>query len=169
MSGRSLEDPAFHAWTCARLDAAGSASCAKLCLEITETAAMGNLAQASSFIAALRLRGVRIALDDFGAGASSFGYLKRLAVDYLKIDGQFVRELLTDALDDAALRCFVDVAKVVGIKTIAECVESQAVLHRLEQMGIDFVQGNHVHRPVPLDDLLTAVTVDDVQRFSKGS
>ena len=155
MSGHSLEDPAFHAWTCAKLDAAGSELCARLCFEITETAAMSNFAQASAFISALRLRGVRIALDDFGAGASSFGYLKRLAVDYLKIDGQFVRGLLTDALDDAALRCFVDVAKVVGIRTIAECVESQAVMLRLERMGIDFAQGNHIHRALPIDDLLT--------------
>lgn len=169
MSGRSLEDPAFHAWTYAKLDAVGPALCAKLCFEITETAAMGNLAQASAFIAALRLRGVRIALDDFGAGASSFGYLKRLAVDYLKIDGQFVRGLLTEVLDDAALRCFVDVAKVVGMKTIAECVESRAVMRRLEQMGVDFVQGDHIQRALPIDDLLTFVAADDPQEISAAA
>jgi len=154
LSGHSVGDPAFHVWACERLDKAGPALCSKLCLEITETSGVANLAQAAAFIAALRSRGVRVALDDFGSGTASFGYLKKLSVDFLKIDGQFVREMLTDALNEAAVRCFVDVAKVVGMKTIAEFVESPAVMSRLERMGVDYAQGFLVHEPEPIDGLL---------------
>jgi EAL domain-containing protein (putative c-di-GMP-specific phosphodiesterase class I) len=99
---------------------------------------------------------VRVALDDFGAGASSFGYLKNMPVDYLKIDGQFIRDLVTDPLDEVAVRCFVDVAKVVRIKTVAEFVENDAVLQRLHSIGIDFAQGFLMHRPAPIVELLEA-------------
>ena len=105
------------------------------------------------FIQAVRALHVRIALDDFGAGASSFGYLKTLPVDYLKIDGQFVSNLIDSPLDEVTVRCFVDVAKVVGVKTVAEMVEGPAVLERLERLGVDFVQGYLIHRPAPIDDL----------------
>jgi len=94
--------------------------------------------------------GLRTALDDFGAGASSFGYLKKLPLDHLKIDGQFVRDVLTDPLNAAAIRCFVDVAAVVGLKTVAEFVENEAVLQHLVVLGVDFAQGFHIHRPGPL-------------------
>jgi len=102
----------------------------------------------------VRAFGVRISLDDFGAGASSFGYLKSLRVDYLKIDGQFIRDLVDDPLDDAAVRCFVDVARVVGVKTVAEYVDRDAVLQRVHALGIDFAQGFHLHKPEPIDLLL---------------
>jgi EAL domain-containing protein (putative c-di-GMP-specific phosphodiesterase class I) len=95
-----------------------------------------------------------VALDDFGAGASSFGYLKSLPVDCLKISGQFVRGLVDDALDDAAVRCFVDVARVVGVHTVAERVEEQGVLRRLAEIGVDYAQGYLLHRPEPLARLL---------------
>ena len=94
--------------------------------------------------------GLRTALDDFGAGASSFGYLKKLPLDHLKIDGQSVRDVLTDPLNAAAIRCFVDVAAVVGLKTVAEFVENEAVLQHLVVLGVDFAQGFHIHRPGPL-------------------
>jgi EAL domain-containing protein (putative c-di-GMP-specific phosphodiesterase class I) len=154
LSGHSVGDPAFHVWACGKLDEAGPALCSRLCFEITETAGVANLAQAAAFIAELRSRGVRVALDDFGSGTASFGYLKKLSVDFLKIDGQFVRDMLTDALNEAAVRCFVDVAKVVGMKTIAEFVESPAVMSRLERMGVDYAQGFLVHQPEPIDGLL---------------
>jgi EAL domain-containing protein (putative c-di-GMP-specific phosphodiesterase class I) len=98
--------------------------------------------------------GVRGALDDFGAGASSFGYLKSLPVDFLKIDGQFVRDLIHDALDEAAVRCFVDVAQVVGMQTVAEFVDSPAVLQRLREIGVNFAQGFLQHEPMPLSELI---------------
>ena len=121
-----------------------------LCFEITETAAVTNMGDAALFIAEVHKLGVRVALDDFGAGASSFGYLKNLTVDYLKIDGQFVRELENNPLHAAAVRCFVEVAKVVGMRTVAEFVESQLVRDHLQGLGVDFAQGYLVHKPEPL-------------------
>jgi EAL domain-containing protein (putative c-di-GMP-specific phosphodiesterase class I) len=154
LSGQSIGDGAFHCWAFEVLCEAGPLICQRLCFEITETAAVTNLTDAALFIEQVRELGVRIALDDFGAGASSFGYLKRLPVDYLKIDGQFIRDLVTDPLDEAAVRCFVDVAKVVGVQTVAEFVDQPAVLERLRQIGVDFAQGFLVHRPAPLHELL---------------
>jgi EAL domain-containing protein (putative c-di-GMP-specific phosphodiesterase class I) len=136
------------------LSEAGTAVCRSLCLEITETAAVTNMAVAAGFIAKVRAAGVRVALDDFGVGASSFGYLKNFQIDYLKIDGQFIRDLLTDPLNDAAVRCFADVARVIGVETVAEFVDQPAVLARLEEIGIDFAQGYLLHRPAPLDELI---------------
>ena len=157
LSGQSVGDRSFHRWALDLLAEAGPHLCARLCLEITETAAVTHMADAAVFIDDVRAVGVRVALDDFGAGASSFGYLKTLAVDFLKIDGQFVRDMIDDPLDEAAVRCFADVAKVLGVQTVAEFVDKPAVLERLRGMGIDFAQGYLLHRPAPIDELLTAV------------
>jgi diguanylate cyclase (GGDEF)-like protein/PAS domain S-box-containing protein len=156
LSGQSVEDAAFHRWAIAMLADAGPRICSRICLEITETAAVTSMADAALFIGRLRAIGVRVALDDFGAGASSFGYLKSMPVDFLKIDGQFVRDILTDRLDEAAVRCFADVAAVVGMQTIAEFTDSEAVLQRLETIGIDFAQGYYLHKPAPIAELLEA-------------
>jgi EAL domain-containing protein (putative c-di-GMP-specific phosphodiesterase class I) len=128
----------------------------KLCFEITETAAITHIADAALFIEQVRATGVRIALDDFGAGASSFGYLKTLPVDFLKIDGQFITTLASNALDDAAVRCFANVAKVIGVRTVAEFVDKPDVLARLRDIGIDFGQGFLLHKPEPIAALLEA-------------
>lgn len=154
LSGQSVGDRAFHQRAIDMLTAAGPEVCHCLCLEITETAAITNLVEAASFIAQLHALGVRIALDDFGAGASSFGYLKSLSVDLIKIDGQFIKDLIDDPLDDAAVRCFVDVARVVGVKTVAEFVDKPEVLQRVGDIGIDFAQGFLLHRPQPLEQVL---------------
>ena len=154
LSGQSFGDAKFQRETLVRLRRAGGEICASLCFEITETAAVTNLGDAASFINELRALGVRVALDDFGAGASSFGYLKSLPVDYLKIDGQFVRDLTEDALDAAAVRCFAEVARVMNVKTVAEFVETPAVLDQLRDIGIDFVQGWLLHEPAPIGELL---------------
>jgi diguanylate cyclase (GGDEF)-like protein/PAS domain S-box-containing protein len=154
LSGLSVGDRAFHAWAGKILADAGPQICARLCLEITETAAITNPADAATFIQAVRALGVKVALDDFGAGASSFGYLKSLPVDYLKIDGQFIRDLVTDKLDRAAVRCFVDVAKAIGVETVAEFVDDAAVLEHLHEIGVDFAQGFLMHRPEPIEALL---------------
>jgi len=159
LSGQSVGDRAFHAWAKTMLLQAGSDVCSRLCLEITETATVTNLADAAIFIAAVRAAGVKVALDDFGAGASSFGYLKTLPVDYLKIDGQFIRDLTQDPLDDAAVRCFTDVARVVGVKTVAEFVEQPDVLARLRQIGVDYAQGYLIHRPEPIEMLIQEALV----------
>jgi diguanylate cyclase (GGDEF)-like protein/PAS domain S-box-containing protein len=154
LSGQSVGDRAFHRHAIEVLDAAGPAICQRICLEITETAAVTNMADAAVFIEQVRALGVRIALDDFGAGASSFGYLKTLKVDLLKIDGSFIRDLIDDPLDDAAVRCFVDVARVVGAKTVAEFVDRPAVLQRVREIGIDYAQGFLLHRPEPMEGVL---------------
>ena len=109
----------------------------KLCFEVTETAAITNLLVATEFIESLRSRGVRFALDDFGSGASSFGHLKALPVDYLKIDGQFITDIEHDPIDQAMVRCICEVAKAVGKRTVAEFVETSAVAEVLRDMGAD--------------------------------
>jgi EAL domain-containing protein (putative c-di-GMP-specific phosphodiesterase class I) len=154
LSGQSIGDRVFHRYVAEVLQSAGPAVCQRLCLEITETAAVTNLADAAVFVEQVRALGVRVALDDFGAGASSFGYLKSLGVDLIKIDGQFIRDLIDDPLDAAAVRCFVDVAKVVGVATVAECVDRPEVLQRVRELGIDYAQGFLLHKPEPLQDVL---------------
>ena len=151
LSGQSVGDRVFHRWAVQVLSAAGREICCKLCFEITETSAVTNLADAALFIAQVRAVGVRVALDDFGAGASAFGYLKNMPVDFLKIDGQFIRDLVTDPLDEVTVRCFAEIAKVVGMKTVAKFVDRQDVLTKLDVMGIDFAQGFLIHRPEPLE------------------
>jgi len=158
LSGQSIGDRAFHRHAIDTLNAAGPEVVHRLCFEITETAAITNLGDAAVFIDQVRALGVRIALDDFGAGASSFGYLKSLAVDILKIDGQFIKNIIEDPLADAAVRCFIEVAKVVNVKTVAEFVDRREVLARLGEIGIDYVQGFLLHRPEALETLLGSAT-----------
>lgn len=155
LSGQSLGDRSFHRYV-ADLVAEARFDVTRLCFEVTETAAITHLGDAAVFMSEMRTLGIRIALDDFGAGTSSFGYLKTLPVDVLKIDGQFIGDLPHDALDLAAVRCFRDVARVVGMHTVAEFVETEAVLAQLGEIGIDFAQGYLVHRPEPLSGLLGA-------------
>jgi diguanylate cyclase len=159
LSGQSVGDRSFHRWALELLARAGPQVCGALCLEITETAAVTHIADAAAFIDQVRACGVKVALDDFGAGAASFGYLKTLRVDTLKIDGQFVRDLVDDPLDEVAVRCFADVAKVMGLTTVAEFVDKPAVLARLKAMDVDFAQGYLLHEPAPIDELIEPVPV----------
>jgi EAL domain-containing protein (putative c-di-GMP-specific phosphodiesterase class I) len=159
LSGQSIGDRAFHRHAIESFRDAGPRICAQVCVEITETAAVTNMADAAVFVRQIRTLGVQVALDDFGAGASSFGYLKTLPVDYLKIDGQFVRDLVDDPMDEAAVRCFAEVARIVGVKTVAEFVDRPEVLAKLRAMGIDYAQGFLLHRPAPLQDLLSTGVV----------
>lgn len=153
LSGQSIGDRAFHRHAIELFDILGADICKRVCLEITETSAITNLADAGGFIDEMRKLGVRIALDDFGSGASSFGYLKTLTVDLIKIDGQFIKDLPEDALDDSAVRCFVDVARVVGVKTVAEYVEREEVLVRIKELGINYAQGFYLHKPCPISEI----------------
>ena len=162
LSGQSVGDRAFHRLAVDLLKAAGPQVCARVCLEITETAAITHMADAALFVEEVRALGVRTALDDFGAGASSFGYLKTLKVDLLKIDGQFVKDVIDDPLDDAAVRCFVDVARVVGLQTVAEFVGRPEVLGRVREIGVDFAQGFLLHQPEPLDQVLAGWSLQTV-------
>jgi diguanylate cyclase (GGDEF)-like protein len=154
LSGQSIGDRAFQRWVLGALEEAGYSICTRLTFEITETSAVTNLADARHFFVKVRSLGIRVALDDFGAGASSFGYLKNIQIDILKIDGQFVKNIVLERLDAAAVRCFVDIAKVIGVKTVAEYVESDAVFEQLRQMGVDYAQGYLLHQPEPLDRMM---------------
>jgi diguanylate cyclase (GGDEF)-like protein/PAS domain S-box-containing protein len=154
LSGVSVSDYAFHRYAIQTLRAAGTEICQRLCLEVTETAAISNMNDAVAFIDQVRALGCRVALDDFGAGTSSFGYLKSLPVDMIKIDGQFVTNMNNAPLDEAAVQCFVQVAKIVGVQVVAECVEQQDVYDRLKALGVDWVQGFLLHHPQPLHELL---------------
>lgn len=125
----------------------------KLCFEITETAAISNFSYATNFINQLKAQGCLFSLDDFGSGLSSFAYLKNLPVDYLKIDGLFVKDILDDQVDLAMVKSINEVGHVMNKKTIAEFVENEAIFNLLKTLGIDYAQGYGIGKPVPLDEL----------------
>jgi diguanylate cyclase (GGDEF)-like protein/PAS domain S-box-containing protein len=118
-----------------------------ICFEITETAAISNLARVIHFMQTLRKLGCKFSLDDFGSGLSSFTYLKNLPVDYLKIDGQFIRNVAEDSVDESMVRAINEVGRAMGIATIAERVESKEVLDKLGDLGVEFAQGFFIARP----------------------
>jgi diguanylate cyclase (GGDEF)-like protein/PAS domain S-box-containing protein len=120
-----------------------------ICFEITETTAVTSLSKASDFISALRRLGCRFALDDFGVGMSSFTYLKHLPVDFLKIDGSFVRSMLDDPVDRALVETIHKIGHVLGMQTVAEAVESDAVLEALRAIGVEYAQGYGIAEPEP--------------------
>ena len=153
LSGQSLGDASFMAFVLQSL-AQTTLRCDKLCFEITETAAIGNLQAANRFINALRELGCKFALDDFGSGLSSFAYLRNLPVDVLKIDGQFVKDIAHDPVSLAMVKSIHEIGCLMGKQTVAEFVESQAILNRLREIGVHYAQGYAVGYPVPLDQVL---------------
>ncbi len=152
VSGHSLNDAGFAEFVVGQLQALRVPP-SLVCFEITETTAIANLKSAIAFMKELHNFGCRFALDDFGSGVSSFAYLRSLPVDILKIDGQFVRDMATDEVDAGMVTAIHEIARVMNKETVAEFVETNAVLKRLEQVGVDFAQGYGVGRPAPLDSL----------------
>jgi len=154
LSGQSLGDEALLEHIITLLNN-GTVPADKIVFEITETAAVNNLREATNFISILKSHGCKFSLDDFGSGLSSFAYLKNLRVDYLKIDGMFVKDILDDPIDAAMVRSINEIGHVMNIKTIAEFVENQEVQQQLEGIGVDFVQGYGISKPFPIDELLS--------------
>ncbi len=165
VSAQSITDPAFRSFVIDRIER-GRVPASKLCFEITETAVMANLNEARAFIDAVRARGCRVALDDFGSGLSSFGYLKHLDIDILKIDGMFVRDIDSDSIDFALVRSICELGRTLGKSTIAEWAESDAVVSRLVDVGVDYVQGFALHIPCRLDELMRQVVPDPERDYA---
>ncbi|WP_313435608.1 EAL domain-containing protein [Stenotrophomonas sp.] len=155
VSAQSIAEPSFLAFVCDLLER-NRALAAKLCFEITETAAISNLTQARAFIDAVKARGCRMALDDFGSGLSSFGYLRQLPADMLKIDGAFVRDMDTDPVSRATVRAISELGRELQMEVVAEWVETSEVAATLTELGVQGLQGYGIERPQPLERLTLA-------------
>ena len=149
LSGQSLTDEKFLPFVIDQFQTSGLQG-HQICFEITETAAIASYSQANRFIHALKDLGCKFALDDFGTGLSSFGYLKHFPVDYLKIDGSFVKEILHDPIDREMVRSSNEIGHLTGKQTIAEFAENAEIISMLRGMGVDFAQGYGVDKPKPV-------------------
>ena len=157
LSGISLNDPSFIELV---LQALGDpAIAAAVCFEITETAAVTHLNDAIYFMRELKSRGCKFALDDFGSGLSSFMYLRTLPVDFLKIDGQFIAQIAGNPIDRSMVEAIARIGKALGIATVAECVETAAVLEELRRLEVDYAQGYYIAKPRPIRELPDAPAV----------
>ena len=159
LSGQSLSDDDILEFINEEIDQSGI-SPERLCFEVTESAAVSNLKKAQAFIDALRDRGCRISLDDFGAGLSSFAYLKNFNVDTLKIDGSFIVDITDNRISESMVAAITQVAKVMELETVAEYVESDATRKLIAELGVDYAQGHAVGKHEPLDKVLTRLLDD---------
>ena len=151
LSGQTIGDPSFADFVRAEFRRHATPP-GYICFEITETSAIANLSTARVFFEQMKALGCSFSLDDFGAGMSSFGYLKNLEVDYLKIDGGFVKDIVEDRIDRAMVEMIHHIGRVTGKRTIAEFVESDAILEALREIGVDYAQGYAIARPRPFID-----------------
>jgi diguanylate cyclase (GGDEF)-like protein len=158
LSGQSLQDDSFLPFVTDMIEETGVPP-SVLCFELTETATIGNLAKAQNFMRVLQNLGCQFALDDFGTGVSSLAYLKDLSVNYLKIDGSFVRDALGNARSESMIKAIAQLAKVMCMETIAEYVETDALRVRMADLGVDYGQGFAMGRAQPLEDLLEELAV----------
>ena len=152
LSGASLTDKSFMKFLVDEINQSNLHN--KICFEITETALISNLSVAARFIDKLHDMGIRFSLDDFGSGLSSFAYLKNLHVDYLKIDGYFVKDIASNPIDRAMVNSIHEIGSVMGKTTIAEFVEDDEILSILREIGVDYAQGYGIGKPAPLSDIL---------------
>ncbi|NKB99737.1 MAG: DUF1631 family protein [Pseudomonadales bacterium] len=153
VSGHSVNDTTFPDFVLEQFGRT-QAPTAKVCFEITETAAIANLDNAIDFMNRMRIIGCSFSLDDFGTGLSSYSYLRNLPVDFVKIDGVFVRDIANNPADYAVVRSINEIGHYMGKKTIAEYVEDEKILENLKEIGVDFAQGYQVSKPCLLDDLV---------------
>ena len=153
LSGLSLSDETMLGFISDQFRKWPAVPTHKICFEITETAAISNFTFASNFIHQLKEQGCLFSLDDFGSGLSSFAYLKKLPVDYLKIDGLFVKDIMDDEVDRAMVKSINEVGHIMNKKTIAEFVENEHIFKLLKELGVDYGQGYCIGKPVPLDQL----------------
>jgi diguanylate cyclase (GGDEF)-like protein len=160
LAGQSLSDEGLIDYIDQKFTEYGlSMDC--ICFEVTETSAIGNMESAHYIMSSLKEKGCRFSLDDFGTGLSSFSYLKYLPVEYVKIDGSFVREMLDDQVAHAMVSSINQIGHVMGLKTIAEFVENDELRKQLELISIDYIQGFSVCKPVPLEDYLAVLLRGD--------
>jgi diguanylate cyclase (GGDEF)-like protein len=157
LSGQSLGDDALLSFIEDEIDRTGVPT-KSLCFEVTESAAVSSRDKAGEFIDALRDRGCRFSLDDFGAGLSSFAYLKSFNVDILKIDGGFIRDITDNRISESMVAAITQVAKVMELETVAEYVENDGARKLLARLGVDFAQGHAIGKPADLDDVLARLT-----------
>jgi Amt family ammonium transporter len=164
ISGQSLCDAGFLArvaeWVRGSRVPPGA-----ITFEITETAAVSNLAQADELMRGLRQMGCRFALDDFGTGVNSLSYLKSLQVQRVKIDGSFVRDIVSNPRSEAMVRAVVQLASNLGVDCVAEFVADGAIYKRLVPLGVGYVQGYFIHEPEPLGHLLRSYSAAESQRI----
>ena len=153
LSGQSLGDDEILEFIEEEIEASGL-SASSLCFEITESAAVTHLDKAQAFISRLRELGCTISLDDFGAGLSSFAYLKNFDVDILKIDGSFIRDITENRISESMVAAITQVAKVMDLKTVAEYVETKASRKLITELGVHYAQGHGVGKPEAIDAVL---------------
>jgi diguanylate cyclase (GGDEF)-like protein len=158
LSGQSLQDESFLGFVVEQLKAS-SLPPAVLCFELTETATIGNLEKAQVFMRTLQDLGCQFALDDFGTGVSSLAYLKDLSVDYIKIDGSFVRDAISNTRSESMIKAIAQLAKVMCMQTIAEYVETDLLRVRMADLGVDYGQGFAMGKAQPLEDLLQELAI----------
>jgi EAL domain-containing protein (putative c-di-GMP-specific phosphodiesterase class I) len=152
LSGRTVGDPRLTAEAEALIDRYG-VNPEQLTFEITETALIGNLSEARNFADRIRDLGCQLALDDFGSGYASFRYLRLFPIDLVKIDGEYVRDLVHSPQDQVLVQALVQVCQAYGIHTVAEFVQDEATMRMLREFGVDFVQGYLIGRPEPVSQL----------------
>ena len=159
LSGQSLSDDEILEFIDGEFGDSGLDPCC-VGFEVTESAAVSNLARAQALIDALHERGCTISLDDFGAGLSSFAYLKAFRVDVLKIDGGFIRDIAENRISESMVAAITQVAKVMDLETVAEYVECETSRNLVAEIGVDYAQGHAISRPIPLDEALEQLTHD---------
>jgi diguanylate cyclase (GGDEF)-like protein len=158
LSGQSLQDESFLQYVVDEIKSSRLPANV-LCFELTETATIGNLGKAQQFLRTLQELGCQFALDDFGTGVSSLAYLKDLSVNYLKIDGSFVRDSLVNTRSESMIKAIAQLAKVMCMETIAEYVETDALRARMADLGVDYGQGFAMGKAQPLEDLLQELAI----------